>query len=599
VALRTSIRPILESETARWTAATALMAVAIVGPVAVAAAALGMVAILAARRRRAALSLSRGRGASVLQVTAASIAEGLLLAVPAAAIGAAIGIQVAPDDPLLLPALTGAAVAIIAVLLLTLATVPATGGPAFGSGRELVVPRPPTPRRLVFEGLVVLLAAVGAVLLRERGLRPDGSVDPLTTAVPALAGVAAGLVALRLIPIPTRFLTWLARLRRGIVGVIAMRRAAGGAGGPVLLVLLATTTIGAFSTAALGSIDQSAEAAGWNAVGADFRIVASQDYLRQDYDYTTLPGVTASARMFQGVAAVVAHSAQPDLIVLDVEDYENVVRGTPAEVALPVDLFGPAAQPVPVVIARGLEERANGMQLGETLVTSIQGYTFNAKVVADMTTFPGVSGNSFMIVSEKQLRTLFPDAPLRPTGIFLRAPQSAGDGIRAAITSVMSNAVVSGRTDTSDVLRDSPIVRAVRLGIAATAAVAAIYAALAVAAALALGGAARTTENAHLRTLGLSDRQAFTTLLLEQGPALVFAFIGGVALGLGLLVLLLPGLQLERLLGIDTEVAPSLDPALVAAMAAGIALVALVGLAAGLWLGRRGTVTAALRRGFE
>jgi hypothetical protein len=34
-------------------------------------------------------------------------------------------------------------------------------------------------------------------------------------------------------------------------------------------------------------------------------------------------------------------------------------------------------------------------------------------------------------------------------------------------------------------------------------------------------------------------------------------------------------------------------------MAIGIVLVALVGLAAGLWLGRRGTAVAALRRGFE
>ncbi|MBI3751678.1 MAG: hypothetical protein HY263_08515, partial [Chloroflexi bacterium] len=281
--LRTAIRPFLEGEAARWTAATALLSVAIVGPIAVAAAALGMVAILAARRRRAALSLSRGRGASVTHVTVASVAEGLLLASPSAAIGAAIGSQVAPDDPLVLPALTGAAIAALAVTLLTLATVPATGGPAFGSGREISVPRPATPRRLVFEGLVVLLAGVGASLLRERGLRPDGTADPLIAAVPALVGVSAGLVALRLLPLPTRFLGWLARLRRGLVGMIAMRRAAGGAGAPVLLVLLATTTIGAFSSAALGYLEQSAEAAGWRSVGADLRVVASQGYLNRDY----------------------------------------------------------------------------------------------------------------------------------------------------------------------------------------------------------------------------------------------------------------------------------------------------------------------------
>jgi len=599
VALRTSIRSFLETETSRWTAATALLTVAIVGPVAVAAAALGMVAVLAARRRRAALSLSRGRGASALQVTMASVVEGLLLALPAAAIGAAIGIQVAPDDPLVLPALTGAGVALLAVVLLTLATVPATGGPAFGSGREVSVPRAPTSRRLVFEGLVVLLAAVGAALLRERGLRPDGTADPLIAAVPALVGVAAGLLALRLIPLPTRLLAWFARLGRGLVGVIAMRRAAGGAGAPVLLVLLATTTIGAFSSAALGYIDQSAEAAGWRAVGADFRVGVTQDYLRQDYDFGALPGVTAAARMFNGVASVSSHSSQPDLLVLDVESYEDVVRGTPAEINLPVDLFGPAAQPVPVVIATGLESRADAYKLGETLTVSVQGYTFQAKIVGDLDVFPGVTSTSFMIASEKQLRALFPDAPLRPTTAFLRAESSAGDGIRTAVTGVMSNAVVTGRTDTSDLLRDGPIVRAVRLGIAATAVVAAIYAALAVAAALALGGAARTTENAHLRTLGLSDRQAVGTLLLEQGPALVFAFIAGIALGVGLLVLLLPGLRLERLLGVDVQVTPGLDPVLVAAMAIGIVLVALVGLALGLWLGRRGTAVAALRRGFE
>ncbi|HEX7950577.1 MAG TPA: FtsX-like permease family protein [Candidatus Limnocylindrales bacterium] len=598
--MRTAIRPFLESETARWTAATALLTVAIVGPIAVAGAALGMVAVLAARRRRAALSLSRGRGASVTHVTLASVAEGLLLALPAAAIGAAIGSQVAPEDPLLVPALTGGAIAAIGVVLLTLATVPATGGPAaFGSGRQVSVPRPPTPRRLVFEGLIVLLAALGASLLRERGLRPDGTADPLIAAVPALVGVSAGLLALRLLPLPTRLLAWLARLRRGLVGVIAMRRAAGGAGAPVLLVLLATTTIGAFSSAALGYLDQAAEAAGWRSVGADIRVVASQGYLNRDYDFNSLPGVTASARMFTGIAAVVAKSAQPDMLVLDVESYEDVVSGTPAEVALPVDLFGPAAEPVPVVIARGLEERANGMQVGETLTTSVQGYTFQARVVGDLPAFPGVDSNAFMLVSEKQLRTLFPEAPLRPTTAFLRAPTSSQSAITQAVTSAMSQAVVTGRTELSAELREAPIVRAVRLGIAATAVVAAIYAALAVAAALALGGAARTTENAHLRTLGLSDGQALWTLLLEQVPPLAFAFVAGLVTGVGLLVLLLPGLRLERLLGVDVQVSPGLDPTLVAAMAIGILLVALVGLAAGLWLGRRGTAVAALRRGFE
>ena len=598
-ALRTSIRPFLESETRRWTSATALLTVAVVGPAAVGAAALGMLAVLAARRRRAALSLSRGRGASVTQVTLASIAEGLVLAAPAAAIGAAIGSQVAPSDPLLLPAITGAVVAVVAIALLTLATVPATGGPAFGSGRDVSAPRPPTPRRLVLEGLVVLLAAAGASALRERGLRPDGSADPLIAAVPALVGVAAGLVALRAIPYPTRLLARIARLRRGLVGVLAMRRASSGGGAPVLLVLLATTTIGAFSATAVAYLDRSADAAGWQDVGADVRVTASQDYLQRDYDFAALPGVEAAAKMFTGSAAVVGHGATPDLIVLDVEGYDDVTRGTQAELHLPVDLYGPAGEPVPVVIGAELVDRPGGMKLGETATTSIQGYTFQAKVIAVIDAFPGAPSGSFMIASEKQLRALFPDAPLRPTSAYLKAPAADVAALRSTITSVMPQAIVTGRAERTAMLSDAPVVRAVRLGIAATAVVAAIYAALAVAAALALGGAARTVETAHLRTLGMNGRQTLVALILEQGPALAFAFIGGLALGVGLLAFLAPGLQLQRLVGVTVDVSVGLDPVLILAMALGIAGVALIGIGVGLWLGRRLAPIAALRRGFE
>ena len=75
------------------------------------------------------------------------------------------------------------------------------------------------PRRLVFELLVIGLAIGGAILLRDRGVRGASSTsrrcrraDPFIAAVPALAGLAAGLVALRLFPIPLRGLA--ARRRR-------------------------------------------------------------------------------------------------------------------------------------------------------------------------------------------------------------------------------------------------------------------------------------------------------------------------------------------------------------------------------------------------
>ena len=297
---RSGLRPFLESETDPLDAATALLIVAIVGPAAVGAAARGH----ACRPRgppppdgALAVAWSRRLGDPGDD---RHDRRGVVLALPAGAIGAALGSQVAPDDPLLLPLVTGIAVAVVAITLLTLATVPATGGPAFGSGREVSVPRPPTPRRLVFEGLIGILAVGGAAALRERGLRADGSVDPLIAAVPALVGLAAGLLVLRVMPYPTRLLARVARVGRGLVGVLAMRRASGAGNAPVLLVLLATTTIGAFSASAVGYLDHAAVAAAWQDVGADFRVVATQDYLQRDFDFGAIPGVEASARMFTG-----------------------------------------------------------------------------------------------------------------------------------------------------------------------------------------------------------------------------------------------------------------------------------------------------------
>ena len=110
-------------------------------------------------------------------------------------------------------------------------------------------------RRVVVEGLVVALAVGGAYLLRERGLHAVssagavGGFDPLIAAVPVLVGIAAGIVVVRLYPIALRG-AWpsIARRGRGLVLVLAARRATeGGASSAVLLVLLATATVAAFA----------------------------------------------------------------------------------------------------------------------------------------------------------------------------------------------------------------------------------------------------------------------------------------------------------------------------------------------------------------
>jgi putative ABC transport system permease protein len=606
-AMRTSLRVFLETFAASWAAALRVLSIAIVGPAAVALAALNLAAVLAARRRRAGLSLARGRGASMPQIATAVVAEGILVATPAAILGALAAVALVPGDPPNLALAIGLAIIALAVVLLLLASVPAVRIAGLGGGREAVRAGLPSPRRLVFEGLVVVLAVVGAVLLRQRGITSAGatgtlpSADPLATAVPALAGLAAGLLAVRLLPLLIAPLARFTRFTRGLVSLLALRRAASGGTAAVLLVLLATSTIGAFSVAALVHLDRSAEAAAWQTIGADYQITRPDTQpLRAHFDYSSLPGVEASAKMFLGSSTLKLFAAFPVVALLDVSDYELVVAGTPGEEALPVELFGPAVEPLPIMVSDAVATRADGVKVGSTVSMTIQGYTFQARVVGTRASFPGVPATDFFIIANRdQVLGLFPSAPFQPSVAFLRAPPAAAADIRTAAAEALAPASVAGRVELSDGLRDSPVTAAIHLGIAIAAAVAGLYAALAVASALALAGSARAIELAHLRTLGLADRQASGVLLAEHAPAIIVAFAGGLALGIGLFAVLVPSLGLDVLVGSSVQIAPAFDAALLAATAGGVIAVTTIGLGLGILSGRSASPVSALRRGFE
>lgn len=605
-AMRTGLRASLEAHEGRWASALRILAVAAVGPIAVAVAALGLAAVFAARRRRASLSLARGRGASMPQIAVAVLAEGLLLAGPAAVLGALLAVALVPGDPPRGALAIGLGTAGLAIAILIAATVPGVRVAALGGGREAVRAIRPTPRRLVFEAFVVVLSVIGTVLLRQRGIAASSAAgtlptaDPLAAAVPALAGLAAGLVAVRLLPILIAPFGRLVRRSRGLVPLLALRRAAGGGTASILLVLLATSSIGAFSAAALVHLERAADAVAYDTVGADYQVSRSDNPLTAHFDFKTLPGVEAAATLFRGRAAIATHGAYPDVGVLDVSDYELVVTGTPEAGALPSELFGPAVEPLPIIVSDDLASHTGGVKVGEVVSLTIQGYSFKAKAVASRSTFPGMSDtNLFILVNRDQLRTLFPAAPLLPNVAFLRAPPSAAADLKTALATAMPPASLTGRAELSDRLRDAPVVGAIRVGIAVAAAVAALYAALAVAAALGLAGSARAIELAHLRTLGLADGQASGVLLAEHAPAIALAFAGGLALGIGLFVVLVPGLGLDALVGASTDLPLPVDAGLLAITAAGVAAVVALGLGLGILSGRSASPVSALRRGFE
>jgi putative ABC transport system permease protein len=606
-ALRTGMASILETHQARWAAAEGIIAVMALGPALVGVATLALIAVLAARRRQATMSLARSRGASGRQVLGPAIVEGLLIAVPGALVAAAIAVALVPAA-LLSPTIvaTAAVVAIsVTVVTATVVSIVRSRGPA--PRAEDRVGGRVSPRRLMFEGLIVAVAIGAAYLLRERGVHAASSAgavsgfDPLIAAVPVLVGVAAGIVVVRLYPLALRAVAAIARRGRGFVLVLAARHATeGGATSAVLLVLLATATVAAFAAVSLDSLDRGADTAAWQEIGGSYRLQAPSGALPANLDPAALPGVTASAGVFERSVPVGRSGPQSLFAVADAAPMAAQLAGTPADPLFPDGFTTPGAGPIPVIISTTLAEAPRGVKLGETFSTSVAGYTLQYQVAEVRDGFAGLPrGRSWVLAPREWVRAQAPESRLVPIWTVVEAPTTAPSDLRAAVAAISPGVTTTSQAEAATAIRTSPVTQAVRGLILAAALVTAGYAALGVAAALALSGIARSVEVARLRTLGLTGRQAVGLAIAEHGPTTVTAFVVGGLLGVGLFQLLRSALGLGDLVDAPVEVPVVIGAGPLLLIFVGMIVVVAVGLALGTALQRRVAPATALRGRFE
>jgi len=609
VAMRSGLLGLLVAHAARWSAATAILTVVVLGPAAVAIAALALVAMLAARRRRPALALVRGRGATLGQVTRAVLVEGLVIVAPMVVIALLLAIALLPGADALPTVVAALAVGVVAIGLLVLTAL--TGGAATVTPARDAddIPRGPSIRRLVLDGVVIVLAIVAAWLLRERGIRGASSTgtlasaDPLVAAVPVLVGIAVGLILVRLAPIPLRVLGRIAARGRGLVPVLAMRHAAqGGTTTAVLIVLLLAASIGAFSTATLVHMDRAGAASSWQEIGAPFRITSFTGPLPLTMDVAKMPGVRASAMVFEGNVPMGDDRTRVNLVAVDLPAYEQMTAGTPGDLQPPPEMLvdRPAGDVIPILVPPSLAERPDGVPVGSTFPVAVDGYRYQMQVVGTRPGFPTVDpGSTFAIASRSQLKAVHPEPILGPSVAFVDAAESDGPALRAAVAASTPVGIVESRQEFEQAFTDSPVTAAIQTGILVAAAIAGLYAAVAVAAALALSGASRASEVARLRTMGLSRRDGLGLSVLEHGPIVLIAGLGGIALGLGIFVLVEPGLGLDGLIGSAVEVPFSVDARQMAAILGLVLAVAVVGVLLATWTGRRSAPIRALREGAD
>jgi hypothetical protein len=311
--------------------------------------------------------------------------------------------------------------------------------------------------------------------------------------------------------------------------------------------------------------------------------------------------VTSSARAAWTEVRIGFRNLRIQFLSVDAAAYEGMVRGTPADPALPPEMLVSDPRPVvPILLSSSALSRLDDVKIGGEFELVVNGLSYRAMAVAARDTFPTLPADAlFGIASRQQLKAIHPEAQLIATTMFLDAPETAGPAIRDAVATVAPGATVQGRAEVGRAFIDSPVTVAIEVGITLAAVVAALYAALAVTAALALAGDARAVEVAHLRALGLSPRGALGLVIVEHGPTVAIAFVAGIALGLGLFVLLEPGLGLDALVGSRVDVPLTADPRQLAIILASVLAITIVGIGLAAWIQRRATPVAALRRGFE
>ncbi|MFI2650335.1 FtsX-like permease family protein [Micromonospora fulviviridis] len=579
-------------------AARTLLAVIAAGLLATLAGLILLAARLAARRRQGEYALLRARGGATAAVLGRGLAESLLVLPVAAGVGWLLGGLLPGGGTELRWVLLAALLATLVPPLTAL-----TAGRGGGGRTDLVGARSPAVR-LTVEATVLAVAALGAFLLRRRGLTLDGSVDPLLVSVPVLLAVAAALVALRAYPWPLRLLSRAAARARGSVAFLGTARAGRAATtGPLVVVVLAVATA-AFCGVVAAGIENGRDRAAARAVPGDVRVDGERFAPDTTDALAALPGVRAvtpllvepGQRPYADQAGRFGGIGETRVVLVDIARFTEVARraGVPVTVPDPLRATTDGTTPLPALVSPALAGEFVDAGLADAAGRhpawlDVQGNRLPMRTTATVEEFPLVDRDvtRFVVLPWPALPA---DAlhPLVPTGFLL-----AGDRVDpAAVARVVgegqqryqrAGTVTGGERPRQPTVTTRSAVRAelggsgvnglLVFGFTIGAVGGGVLGLLALAFAVLAGARGRGQVLSRLRTMGLSRRQWRGLLLVELTPLVLVSVLTGAVVGALLPVLLTPVLGLPAFTG-GMAVRARFEPGLVAGVL-GLAVLAL------------------------
>lgn len=603
----------------------AVVSVVSAGLLGVTLAVLTLAARLVVERRRRALSLLVARGGSARQVAVVSLVEGLVLGVLAAAVGAALAAVVVDGDGgrvgWWLPALLGLAPAVLLPVLAVLGTRDggaeglrgrrrdASTGLLAGGGR----------RRLVAEGVLVLVTVAAVLALRQRGLEPppvprSGAVDPsalstapdpLLAAAPVLIGLVTAVLVARLAPLPLRRLAAAAARRRGAVTFLGAARSgrdqvAGTL--PVLVVLLAICTC-VLGVVVSGTAQRGLRDASWEEVGAQAR-TTSLGLTPEEVEAAGLvEGVddVAAVSVSRGDAESATREGDVDVVAVDPARLAAVQADVPGAYAPPDDLGTLDGGRVPLVVSPAVGA------VGEEVTVTFGGFTLDGVVVATADRLVSLTaGSDWVLADPRALDEVGYPYPLPRIALVDLAPGLA-DSRAADVEQVQRDlraALGTGsplltRAEAEQRIADRPLVRGTLGSFGWAAALSAVLCAAALLLTLVAAAAERVRLLSRLRTLGLDGRQSGSLVAWEAAPVVVPGVLVGVLVGFGVTLAIYPALDLRAFTGGTERPALALDLGLLAWSVGGVVAASALAVVLAVLTGSRARLGAVLRVGDE
>ena len=544
-------------------------------------------------------TMMRARGASLRQLALVALRGGAVVVLPAAAAAVAAAVAVTPGPASWLSwwlagAITAVALAgppALAAWRHRARRGAARAGAASQSPRRLAA-----ARRWVADVTLVCAAVGGLVILRQQGLPPPGSIDLFTAAAPVLVAIPAALLVMRGYPLVLRLLTRVTRRRRGVVMIVGLARGSAAAQAGVLpaFALVLAFSVAAFAGMARSAVAAANVAASWRTAGADATITAPEVGPR--FTPTALraiagvPGVQRTA----AVAVATATSGQGynlPVAIVDPRSYAALTAATP----LPPFRAGTLARPgaprdrVPVLVSPSARDIVHN---GSSLY--VAGRTLRVQVAGHQDSFLGVtSGGMFAVLPQWALGAQAPPA----TAVAVVGQHLNTAALIATAHRAVPGSHVTLRSQVLAGIAGAPLPHGGFVTFAQGAGAAAGLSLLVLALTLVLSARSREMTLARLATMGLGPAQSRRITVVETLPAILAAAVGGAACALALVPLVGPSVNLAAFTGTPVVVPLHANVMAIAAIAAGLIVLAWVTLAVQSRLARGRGTTQALRVG--